>query len=108
VTAFTYGEPRSGNKAYADFMDAAFNTSSIATTRYFRVTHEDDGIVPLPTLADGYYHQALEFWVRDPPSPSNIYVCGGETQDCCAGRGGQGINDAHVSYFGISSSTCPK
>ena len=106
VTAFTYGEPRSGNAAFASFLDAHFNGTSAATTRYFRVTHEDDGIIPLPGTDLGYVHQGIEYWARDPPSAANTYVCGGETLECAAGAGGSGVNAAHIKYFGIGSGDC--
>lgn len=106
LTVYTYGEPRAGNPAFADFLDATFATASADTTRFYRVTHEDDGIVVAPPLSDGYVHQGLEFWSRDPPSAANTYVCGGETLDCAAGLNGSGINLAHVTYFGRVSGTC--
>lgn len=106
LTVYTYGEPRAGNPAFADFLDATFATSRADTTRIYRVTHEDDGIVVAPPLSDGYVHQGLEFWSRDPPSAVNTYVCGGETLDCAAGLNGSGINLAHVTYFGRVSGTC--
>ncbi|OIW28720.1 alpha/beta-hydrolase [Coniochaeta ligniaria NRRL 30616] len=106
LTVFTYGEPRSGNPAFASFLDTTFSTSSVDTTKFYRVTHENDGIVVAPPLTDGYVHQSLEFWSRDPPCAANTYICGGETLDCAAGLNGSGINLAHVTYFGRLSATC--
>ncbi|KAH8911216.1 alpha/beta-hydrolase [Coniochaeta sp. PMI_546] len=106
LTVYTYGEPRTGNPAFARFLDATFTTSTVDTTRFYRVTHEDDGIVVEPPLSDGYMHQSLELWSRDPPSPANTYICGGETLDCAAGLNGSGINLAHVTYFGRVTGTC--
>jgi hypothetical protein len=103
---YTYGEPRSGNPAFANFLDATFTTSSIDTTSFYRVTHENDGIVVAPPLSDGYVHQGLELWSRDPPSADNTYICGGETTECAGGQNGTGINLAHVTYFGRVTGTC--
>jgi len=106
VTVYTYGEPRTGNQEFASFLDKQFTTGSLNTTRFFRVTHEDDGIVTVPPTAEGYVHQGLELWSRDPAGPENTYVCGGETLDCGAGAGGSGINANHITYFGVKSGTC--
>jgi hypothetical protein len=106
LTVYTYGEPRTGNPSFASFLDETFTTASLDATRFFRVTHEDDGIVVAPPVSDGYEHQGLELWSRDPPSAGNTYVCGGETAGCAEGAGGSGINAAHVSYFGRASGTC--
>jgi hypothetical protein len=106
LTVYTYGEPRAGNPAFVRFLDRTFTTSSIDTTRFFRVTHENDGIVVEPPTSLGYVHQSLEFWSRDPPSAANTYICGGETLDCAAGLNGSGINLAHITYFGRLSTTC--
>jgi feruloyl esterase len=51
VTAFPHGEPRSGNEAFAAFMDKAFYARDATTTCYFRATQ--DGIVPLPSISQG-------------------------------------------------------
>ena len=106
LTVYTYGEPRTGNPAFASFLDRTFATAALDTTRFYRVTHENDGIVVEPPLADGYVHQALELWSLDPPSAANVWVCGEETMDCAAGRNGSGINLAHITYFGRISATC--
>ena len=106
VTAFTYGEPRTGNAAFAAFLDARFGGGSAATTRFFRVSHEDDGIVSLPSTDQGYVHQGVEFWARDPPAAANTYVCGGETRECAASAPANGMTEAHTRYFGIGSGDC--
>lgn len=105
LTTYSYGEPRTGNAAFASFIDEHFTTQNIHSTRYFRVTHANDGIVPIVPISDGYLHHGLELWSNDPPSPSNTSICPPEGY-CCEVAGGTGINDAHVSYFGVSSFTC--
>jgi feruloyl esterase len=110
VTAYSYGEPRCGNPTFADWLDQQFCATSPTTTRFFRTTHEDDGIVVIPgtpATALGYKHHGIEYWSRDPWSPANTYTCGGETLDCCAGQNGTGINAAHRTYFGINNGDCP-
>jgi len=106
LTTYTYGEPRMGNPAFASFINSAFAATNSSTTRFFRVTHQNDGIVPAPPASNGYQHHGIEFWSKDPASASNMVVCGAETLDCCAGQGGSGINSAHTTYFGITSGNC--
>jgi hypothetical protein len=48
VSLYTFGEPRTGNQAYASYMHEAFDAASPETTRNFRVTHTNDGIPNLP------------------------------------------------------------
>lgn len=100
LTVYTMGEPRTGNAVFASFIDRTFQTSSPITTRFFRCTHEDDGIPLAPPSDLGYVHHGLEYWNRDPTSAANSYVCGGETLDCCGGLNGSGINGAHLTYWG--------
>jgi feruloyl esterase len=89
-------------------MDRNFKTCFLDSTRYFRVTHANDGIVPVPYLNESYVHQGLELWSSaDPASPNNTFVCPSEGF-CCetAGGLGLGINDAHNAYFNVSAGTC--
>ncbi|KAF3392773.1 putative feruloyl esterase A, partial [Penicillium rolfsii] len=106
VRLYTFGEPRTGNAAFATYMDENFQSTNPTTTRYFRVTHADDGIPNLPPTAQGYVHSGVEFWSVEPHSAHNTYVCTGNQVQCCEAQGGQGVNAAHVTYFGMSSGAC--
>ncbi|KAL1979820.1 hypothetical protein VTN96DRAFT_5080 [Rasamsonia emersonii] len=101
ITVYTMGEPRTGNAAFASFIDQRYSTSSPETTRFYRCTHADDGIPNAPPTSDGYVHHGLEYWNLDPTSAENTYVC---TEDgavqCCEAQNGSGINAAHLVYFG--------
>lgn len=102
MTVVTMGEPRTGNPAFAAWVDQKYATGSLATTRLYRATHEDDG-VPAGgnTVADGYAHHGLEIWQRDPLAANNTFVCAEDEQMLCnEGQGGTGINLAHLTYFG--------
>jgi len=94
------GEPRTGNAAFASFIDETFQTSSPDTTSFFRCTHENDGIPLAPPTDLGYVHHGLEYWNLDPTSDENTFICGAETLDCCGGQNGSGINAAHLTYWG--------
>ncbi|KAJ5111107.1 feruloyl esterase A [Penicillium argentinense] len=106
ISLYTFGEPRTGNQAYASYVNQAFNTGSPETTRFFRVTHANDGIPNLPPVEQGYVHAGVEYWSVDPYSAQNTYICTGNGAQCCEGQGGQGVNDAHVTYFGMASGAC--
>jgi len=106
VTTYTFGEPRSGNLPFAQFLDKHFKTCTLESTRYFRTTHADDGIVPIPPISDGFAHQGLELWTQTPASPNSTFICPSEGF-CCEQTGVQtGINDAHNTYFNVTSGTC--
>lgn len=106
LTTYTFGEPRTGNPAFASFLDLHFSTSTVDSTRYFRTTHADDGIVPVPGLDLGYRHQGLELWALDPPSPANTYICPPEGFCAEVASNVTGRNAAHVTYFGVGSGNC--
>lgn len=100
ITLYTLGEPRTGNPAFADFMEREYEATDPSTTRYFRITHADDGVPNEPPESDGYVHPGLEFWSEDPISPQNTFICMGREIQCCEAQGGSGINGAHLVYFG--------
>lgn len=102
LTAYSMGQPRTGNAAFASFVDSAFASTDPATTRFFRSTHEDDGVPLWPSTDLGYKHHGIEYWNLDPTNTTDSWVCGGETTECCGGAGGSGINTAHLTYWGRS------
>lgn len=105
LTSYTYGQPRTGDPAFADYIDTMLPKDVL-----FRVTHSNDGVPQtIPTLA-GYRHHKTEYWALDPPSAANTFKCeGDEPADCNnsvkgigLGANSTGINAAHLLYFGIS------
>ncbi|KUJ19447.1 S133a Anfaea-ferulic acid complex [Mollisia scopiformis] len=100
MTVYTMGEPRTGNAAFASYIDTHFQTNSSETTRFFRCTHANDGVPNLPPLDLGYVHHGLEYWNTDPTGTNTSYICGAETTECCGGQNGTGINAAHLVYWG--------
>jgi feruloyl esterase len=71
VTVYTYGQPRTGNPAFADWVDKKMHGM-------YRVTYKDDGIAQAPPASKGFRHHKTEYWVTDPPSPANTYTCEGQ------------------------------
>ncbi|KAL9115863.1 MAG: hypothetical protein Q9227_000231 [Pyrenula ochraceoflavens] len=108
LTLYTFGQPRTGNPAYASYMSSHFTTTSNSTTKSYRVTHTDDGVPQLPPLDLGYLHHGLEYWTLDPPAANDTVICGsggglvGEMGECNegTGTGEEGINAAHLTYLG--------
>ncbi|KAN0110021.1 feruloyl esterase A [Hyaloscypha variabilis] len=100
ITVYTLGEPRTGNPAFATFIDDTYKTSSPDTTSFYRCTHTDDGVPHVPPVSDGYLHHGLEYWNVDPTSTSTTYICGAETTECNGQYNTSGINLAHLTYFG--------
>ncbi|KAL9106709.1 MAG: hypothetical protein Q9227_008278 [Pyrenula ochraceoflavens] len=85
----TFGEPRIGNKALNDFLDARFNISDSSITRsskYRRVTHVNDPVPLLPLEEWGYHMHAGEIFISKPdlsPSTSDLSHCVGDEDPKC-------------------------
>ena len=81
TTLYTYGQPRGGNKAFANWVDTNMPNT-------YRVTYKDDGICQIPQAAKGYQHHKTEYWVTDPSSAANTFTCEGqEDKVSCLSRG---------------------
>lgn len=106
VTTYTFGEPRTGNPAWADFVD-----QQAPQGKMFRVTHANDGVPQTIPTSDGYRHHSTEFWQRDKATPSGVFQCSGQEPGDCnnsvrgtgLGANGIGINAAHLEYLGVST-----
>jgi hypothetical protein len=91
-TITTFGEPRIGNKALADYVNIRFNLSSNSTTGldtklYRRVTHLSDPVPLLPLDEWGYEPHAGEIFISNPdvpPEVADIYHCHGNADPACS------------------------
>ncbi|KJZ71740.1 hypothetical protein HIM_08882 [Hirsutella minnesotensis 3608] len=104
VQAISYGQPRTGNQAYADYVDRLAPT-------FIRVTHQNDGIPQVPLVAMGYQHHSTEYWQENTPE-STTRCEGQEPRDCInssppVGFNGFIITTAHVNYMGMSMGNWP-
>ncbi|KAI0129670.1 Alpha/Beta hydrolase protein [Xylariales sp. AK1849] len=107
LVPYSYGQPRTGDQTYADYIDTIYNGT------FYRLTHENDGVPQIPSRDDGYEHHSTEYWQSvDPPTTNDTYKCQGqEPADCnqseigygIGSADGIGINLAHLSYFGVST-----
>lgn len=111
---YTYGSPRVGNNAFANY------ASSTSQGSIYRITHLND---PVPQLPPGgniawltnYYHTTPEYWLSDGSVTTNNYgtgdvkVCQGtNTQDCAGSVPMWDCNIfSHAFYFESISSCDP-
>jgi pimeloyl-ACP methyl ester carboxylesterase len=92
-TVTTFGEPRLGNRAFADYLDSRFHLSngSIGATslpsRFRRVTHLGDPVPLLPIEEWGYTPHSGEIFIAQadiPPELGNVYHCQGPYDPNCS------------------------
>uniref|UniRef100_A0AC35EYK9 Fungal lipase-like domain-containing protein n=1 Tax=Panagrolaimus sp. PS1159 TaxID=55785 RepID=A0AC35EYK9_9BILA len=99
----TYGQPRTGDKDFANAFTNAFDYQYIRLTR---VIHNHDIVPHLPSLnSSGYYHHVTENWYpNDMGSNVTFYICDsydGEDPQCCDSLLNSTLNfDDHNIYFG--------
>ncbi|OJK04868.1 hypothetical protein ASPACDRAFT_1851828 [Aspergillus aculeatus ATCC 16872] len=103
VQLYSYGAPRVGNTALANYITSKGSGSN------FRVTHLNDVVPRLPPRLLGYSHPSPEYWITSGTgaavTSSDIDIIQGV--DSCAGNAGENITSvlAHLWYF-ISIGTC--
>ncbi|CRG91706.1 hypothetical protein PISL3812_08757 [Talaromyces islandicus] len=103
IAAYTYGQPRVGNQAFANYIDGLAGASEDKIGNFHRVTHYNDGVPLLPPRIFGFSHSLTEFWESTNKSEeSTTYRCyGQESFECNDSAGGFGANAAHGSYAGF-------
>ncbi|CAG78935.2 YALI0F32131p [Yarrowia lipolytica CLIB122] len=89
-TLINYGQPRLGNKAFADYVDALFfkqgddGLTINPERRMYRVTHWNDFFVGWPA---GYSHTLGEVYISDPTGINapieDVYSCAGPENNQC-------------------------
>ncbi|KAJ6562181.1 alpha/beta-hydrolase [Mycena capillaripes] len=75
VVVTTFGLPRGGNKAWADFLD-----SNLGVTF---VTNQNDPVPTIPPLSFGFTHSSGEIHIVD-SSQTNLVACPGQDNKNCA------------------------
>jgi len=97
VRLFTFGQPRTGDAAFADLLE-----SIVGRDHIFRAIHTWDGVPTMIPEKLGYRHHASEYWqFQEPPSVSTVRRClGQEDPECSHSIPSLGINPAHGVYFG--------
>ncbi|KAJ3759648.1 alpha/beta-hydrolase [Lentinula raphanica] len=102
VSTYSYGAPRTGNKAFSAFVNQSMGEDA------FRVVHTHDGVPTMIPRYLGYHHHGIEYWQSSEPAiVENVVKCksDGEDPKCSLSIPSGGVNDAHLTYFGIVATT---
>lgn len=97
---YTFGAPRVGNVAFAEW-------GHLALPHSYRLTHNRDAVPHVPPHNYGYRHLPREVWFDNDSEPLTFVVCNDtaeESELCSYGMWGTTIAD-HVTYLGTST-TC--
>jgi hypothetical protein len=104
--AITFGEFRTGNAAWANFIELISNTTEDSIGNYIRMTHSNDGVPNTPLQTQGFQHSRTEIFELDnvniTQTAQTTYRCfGREAEDCNVGVAVGIVNRAHLNYTGI-------
>ncbi|KAL0956988.1 hypothetical protein HGRIS_003088 [Hohenbuehelia grisea] len=102
---YTYGSPRVGNQAFADYVE-----KTVGISNSFRSVHTTDGVPIMLPMAIGYRHFGVEYWnFQDPPSAQNTKQCKGGEDKTCSNQNWTivGINIPHAVQHGIFMAVSP-
>ncbi|KAI9253438.1 catalysis At the Interface: the anatomy of A conformational change in A triglyceride lipase [Phascolomyces articulosus] len=94
----TQGQPRTGNKKFAEYV--------VQTgIPYKRAVHASDPVPHTPDTLLGFYHAGDEFWEK---RNNQVVVCpnGLESNSCSDSQGTGFVFTDHTSYFGMSTGIC--
>uniref|UniRef100_A0A6B2LE76 Fungal lipase-type domain-containing protein n=1 Tax=Arcella intermedia TaxID=1963864 RepID=A0A6B2LE76_9EUKA len=90
---YTFGQPRTGNSDWSQFMQTLTNSIT-------RVVHNLDIVPHLPLRQFGYQHAPYEIWMEDDASqPFVVCNSSGEDENCSDGQITVSIPD-HLMYVG--------
>lgn len=104
VDIYTYGAPRTGNDAFANFVTGQPGAE-------FRLTHGSDPVSRLPPILFGYRHTSPEYWLNGGGSTRTDYgtgdvrVCNGIANVSCNG-GTLGLDVLAHGYFLANVAAC--
>lgn len=99
-TVTTFGEPRVGNAALAQFLNHQFTPDT-----FRRVTHSDDPVPLVPLAQWGYAQHGYEYYIAAaqlPYSRCDVRLCDGDEDPTCVARGSVNALQlfwAHRDYF---------
>ena len=110
-TVTTFGEPKVGNKGFAEFLAKMFRLEGAAGDfsaqewRFRRVTHARDPVPLLPMEEWGYVMHAGEIFISKedlPPSVDDVYFCEGPNDARCI-SGAEGERALAISLYEMAS-----
>uniref|UniRef100_A0A914PFV0 Fungal lipase-like domain-containing protein n=1 Tax=Panagrolaimus davidi TaxID=227884 RepID=A0A914PFV0_9BILA len=101
VAIFTFGQPRTGDKLFANDFNSLFRVTSV------RIVHNGDIVSQIPSMnGTNYFHHVREFWYQnDMTLNDTTYVsCDanyGEDPNCSVSLDSNKLNfEDHKYYFG--------
>ncbi|ORY80960.1 Alpha/Beta hydrolase protein [Protomyces lactucae-debilis] len=84
IQTITYGAPRVGNLALANYIDSLFQVNGQA--RYLRITHGSDIMPIVLNRKSGYVHAGVEiFQSNETVGGRGVFQCSGEEDRRCSG-----------------------
>ncbi|KAF9460238.1 Alpha/Beta hydrolase protein [Collybia nuda] len=101
VKIYTFGQPRTGNKPYVDWVEKSVDRENI-----FRSVSMNDPIPQFPTQKQGYMHHGVEYWTcEDGDTETDTRKCDLPEQPNCS----RSITTTdpkidrgpHLHYFGV-------
>jgi len=85
IICYTFGSPRWGNKAMAEYFDDRINI-------HWRITNDRDPVPNAPPRKLGFYHTSTHVWYNDDDKPLKF--------EECASTNGEDPNCNHLGYSG--------
>ncbi len=102
ILFYTFGSPRMGNKAFADYIFGIFPIG-----QYSRVTHYNDLVVHSPLNMMDFQHTGYEVWYENAGTDMTHKTCENfagqdENQDCTNQFYSRSV-EAHLTYLGMQT-----
>ncbi len=103
---YTYGSPRVGNGAFADFVTKQRGAE-------YRVTHLNDLVPRLPPLGLDYRHTSPEYYLSTGKATTidyavkDVKICSGDANTDCNAKGILGSILAHANYLLVMTGCNP-
>ncbi|KAF9650877.1 alpha/beta-hydrolase [Thelephora ganbajun] len=97
IKLFTFGQPRTGNLAFSQFVEELLGPFNI-----YRAVHHYDGVPTIIPCYLGYHHFFTEYWqFKDPAKSTHVTRCtdSAEDRNCSRSIISTGINPDHFVYF---------
>ncbi|EDQ87174.1 uncharacterized protein MONBRDRAFT_38123 [Monosiga brevicollis MX1] len=102
ILHYTYGQPRVGNQAFAQF----YESHNLA--QHYRMTHNEDPVPHLPLESMGFYHISTEVYYGEKfEGQSSLKVCDGSGEDPnCSNQHWTDLKVSdHLNYLGQTLDT---
>ncbi|CAO3684329.1 unnamed protein product [Rhizopus stolonifer] len=99
VKIYTIGQPRVGNKKFAQYVDST-------GIDIHRSVHKADMVPQVPPRYSGFFHVGVESWIKKDPSTTQICTSNLESDKCSYTTSAMTNAIDHLTYFGISEGSC--